>query len=87
MDILGQLEAQCLEQLNVERQTGQPFVTPHHMGGAHQMVVYCMGEMIGGDAVGFQQHLVDVIFGDGEFAFHQVVEFELTGHVTGGAEP
>ena len=87
MDILGQLEAQCLEQLNVEGEAGQPFVTPHHMGGAHQMVVYCMGEMIGGDAVGFQQHLVDVIFGDGEFAFHQVVEFELTGHVTGGAEP
>ena len=46
-----QQAAQRLEQLNVEGQAGQPLVTPDHMGGAHQVIVDRVGEMIGRYAV------------------------------------
>ena len=77
VDILGQLEAQGLEQLDVEGQAGQPLVAPDYMGGAHQVVVHGVGEVIGGNAVGFQQHMVHIVFRNGQLALYQVVEFEL----------
>ena len=87
MNILGQLESQGLEQLNVEGQGGQPLIAPDHMGGAHQVVIHGMGKMIGGDAVGFQKNVVNVVFGDGQLSLHQVIELKLVFNAAGGAEP
>ena len=86
MNILGQLESQGLEQLNVEGQGGQPLIAPDHMSGAHQVVIHGMGKMIGGDAVGFQKNVVNVVFGDGQLSLHQVIELELVFNAAGGAE-
>ena len=86
MDILGQLEAQGLEQLNVEGETGQPFIAPHHMGGAHQVVVHRVGKVVGGNSVGFQKHLVNVILRDRQFSLYQIVKLKLIGHISRGAE-
>ena len=87
MDVLGKLKAQGLEQLNMEGQGGQPLVSPDHVGGAHQVVVHGVGKVIGGDAVGLQQHVVHVVFGDGQLALYQVVKLELVLDGAGGAEP
>ena len=51
VNILGQLEAQSLKQLDMEGQGRQPFVAADHMGSAHEMIVHSMGKVIGGDAV------------------------------------
>ena len=48
--------------LDMEGEGGEPFITTDHVGGAHQMIVDCVGEMVGGDAVGLQQHMVNIIF-------------------------
>ena len=53
MDIFWKLEAQGFEKLDVEGEAGQPFVTPDHMGGMHQMIVHGVGKMIGGNSIGF----------------------------------
>ncbi len=71
----------------MEGQGGQPLVAPNDVGGAHQMIVHRVGEVIGGDAVGFKKNVVDVILGDGELALHQVVKLELILNGAGGAEP
>ena len=77
MDVFRQLEAQGLEQLDVEGQGGQPLIAPDYMGGAHQVVIHGVGEVIGGNAVGFQQHVVHVVLRNGQLALYQVVKFEL----------
>ena len=87
MDILGQLEAQRLEQLNVEGQAGQPFVAPDDMGGAHEVIVHGMGEVVGGNAIGFKEHVIDVVLRDGQLALYEVVEFELPVNAALGTEP
>lgn len=70
----------------MEGETGQPLVTPDHMGGSHQMIIHCVGEVIGGNAVGFQQNLVDVVFRNGEVSLYQVLVLELVLGGSGGAE-
>ena len=87
MHILWQLEAQRLEQLNMEGQGRQPFVAPDNVGGAHQVIVYGVGKMVGGNTVGFQQNMVNVVFRDSQLAFHQIIKFELILDGAGGTEP
>ena len=87
MNILGQLEAQRLKQLNVEGQAGQPFVAPDDVGGAHEVVVHGVGEVVGGNAIGFKEHVIDVVLRDGQLALYQIVEFELAVNAALGTEP
>ena len=47
------------------------------MGGVHEMIIHGVGKVVGGDAVRLQQHVVDVIFGDGQLALYQVIELKL----------
>ena len=56
------------------------------MRRAHQVVVHRVGEMVGGDAVGFQQDLINVVFRDGQRALDQIVVLELVFNGAGGAE-
>ena len=51
MGVAGHGEAQQLEHLHVEGDGGDPLVRADHIGGAHQVVVHHMGEMVGGQAV------------------------------------
>ena len=50
------------------------------------MIIHCVGEVIGGNAVGFQQNLVDVVFRNGEVSLYQVLVLELVLGGSGGAE-
>ncbi len=50
----------------MEGKTGQPLIATDHVGGPHQVVVDGVGEVVGRDAVGLQQDLIDVVFRDGE---------------------
>ena len=61
MAIDGPLPAQLVEELHVHGQGGQPFLPPHHVGDPHQVVVHHVGEVIGGDAVAFQQHQILIV--------------------------
>ena len=87
MDVFRQFEAQGLEQLNVEGESRQPLVAPNHVGGAHQVVIHRVCKVVGGNAVGFQKNVVNVVFGNGQLALHQIVKFELVFDGAGGAEP
>ena len=62
MGILGRLESQHIEELEMSGHRGDPFVAAHHMGGAHQAVVHGVGKVIGGDAVCFQKHDIGDVF-------------------------
>ena len=86
MDVLRRLEAEGAEELQVERQARQPLVAAHHMGRAHEMVVDGVGEVVGRDAVGLEQDVVDVIFRDGQRALDQVGVLKLILDRAGGAE-
>lgn len=59
------------------RDGGYPFLAPDNMGRPHEMVVTYMGEVIGGYAVGFEQHLVDYVLGHLYLASDNVVEYYL----------
>ncbi len=61
-------EAQRLEKLDVEGQAGQPLIAAHYVGRAHEMVIHGVGEVIGGDAVGLQQHMVHIVLRNGQLA-------------------
>ena len=87
MDVLGRLEAQGAEKLQMEGQAGEPFIAADHMGRAHEMVVHRVGEVVSRDAVGFQQHLVDVVFRHRQDALDQIGVFELILNGAGGTEP
>jgi hypothetical protein len=58
VDIEGNLPAEGLVEQVVFGRRGQVFSTPDHMGDAHQMVVHHVGEVVGGHAVGLDQHLI-----------------------------
>ena len=58
MDVGGNLPAEGLVEQVVLGGGGEILAAPHHMGDAHQVVVDHVGEVIGGQAVPFQQHLV-----------------------------
>ena len=87
MNVLGQFEAQSLEQLDMEGQGSQPLVTTDNMGGVHQVIIHRMGKVIGGDAVRLQQDVVHIVFGDGQLALDQIVKLELIFDAAGAAEP
>ena len=70
---LGSEKPERPEQLNVEGQAGQPLIATDYVGGAHEVIVHGVGEVVGGDAVGLQKHLIDVVFRDGERALDQIV--------------
>jgi hypothetical protein len=36
-----------------------------------------MGEVVGGNAVGLQQNVINVVLGDGQLALDQIIELEL----------
>ena len=57
------------------------------MGGTHQMIVHCVGEVIGGNAVRLQQNMIHVVFGNGQLALDQIIELELIFDGAGAAEP
>ena len=50
------------------------------------MVVHRVGKVIGRDAVGLEQYLIDVVFRDGQRSLDKVVVFELVFDRAGGAE-
>ena len=67
VDIGGDLPAEGLVQQVILGGGGQVLAAPDHMGDAHQVVVDDVGEVIGGQAVPLQQHLVvqrAVVHGD-----------------------
>ena len=45
-----------------------------------------MGKVVGGNAVGLEQHMVDVVLRNGELALYQIVKLELVFDAAGGAE-
>ena len=51
------------------------------------MIVHCVGEVIGGNAVRFQQNMIHVVFGNGQLALDQVIELKLIFNGAGAAEP
>src|SRR5699024_7879764 len=54
----GNLPAEGLVQQVVLGGRGEVLRATHHVGDAHEVVVHHVGEVIGGQAVPFQQHLV-----------------------------
>ena len=87
MHILGRLKAQHTEQLQMDRHRRDPFVPADNMGGAHQMIVHRVGEVIGGDAVGFQQHNVLIVFRHLDGAFDHIIKFDAARFVAGRPQP
>ena len=57
---LGRLPAEGLVHQHVEGGGGNPFLGPHHVGNLHEVVVHDVGQVVGGEAVAFQQHGVGV---------------------------
>ena len=86
MDILRDAEAERAEQLQVYRQRCQPLLAADNDGRAHEMVIHGVGEVVGRDAVGLQQDLIDVVFRNGERALDQIAVFEFVFNGAGGAE-
>ena len=67
VNIGGDLPAEGLVQQVILGGGGQILAAPHHMGDAHQVVVDDVGEVIGGQTVPLQQHLIvqrAVVHGD-----------------------
>ena len=86
MDVLGDLVAAGLEHGDVLGHGAQPLLAPDHVGGPHEVVVADVGEVIGGDAVGLQQHLVDDVLGHLDPAPDQVLEDDALVLAALGAE-
>ena len=75
VDIGGHLPAEGLIEQVVLGGGGQVLAAPHHVGDAHQVVVHHVGEVVGGQAVGLQQHLVvQGVVVHGDVAEHRVGE-------------
>ena len=55
---LRQVPAQCLEDQHVNRCAGQPLLGANDVGHTHVVIVTHRREMIGRQAIGFQEHLV-----------------------------
>ena len=81
VDIDGDVPAESLIEQVVLGGGGQVFAASDHMGDAHEVVVNDVGEVIGGQSVGLNEHLiVQVGVVHGHIAIDGVVE----GGVTGG---
>ena len=50
------------------------------------MIVHCVSKVISGDAVGLQQNVINVVFGDGQLALDHIIELELILNRTLAAE-
>lgn len=74
---LGRLEPERAEQLQVEREAGQPLLAAYDVRRAHERVVHRVGEMVSGHPVALEQHVVHVVFRQFQRAFDKVCEFEL----------
>ena len=77
MHILGSLEAQVVEELEVLGQGGEPLLTADDQIGAHEVIVHGVGEVVGGDTVGLQKHEVLIVDGHLQLAAHQILEGDL----------
>ena len=58
VDVGGDLPAEGLVQQIVLGRGGQVLAAPDHMGDAHEVIVHHVGEVVGGQAVPLQQHLI-----------------------------
>ena len=56
------------------------------MGGAHEMIVHRMGEVVGRDAVCFQQDDVLRVFRHFDLALDQIIEGDAAAFVARGAK-
>ena len=75
VDIAGNLPSECFVDEVVFRCRGQVFHTAHDIGDAHQMVVDDIGEVIGREAVAFEQNLlVERFVVDRDRSEHFVIE-------------
>ena len=54
------LPAEGLVHQHVQRCGGNPLLGPHHVGNLHEVVVHDVGQVVGGEAVAFQQDGVGV---------------------------
>ena len=61
----------------MERKSRKPFVTADNVGRAHQVIVNCVRKVIGGNAVGLKEHVVNVVFRQLQIAFDQVGKADL----------
>ena len=50
------------------------------------MVIHRVGEVIGGDAVGFQEDMIHIVLRNGQLPLDQIVELELVFNGAGGTE-
>src|SRR5699024_1480299 len=58
VDVGGHLPAEGLVEQVVLGGGGQVLAAPDHVGNAHQVVVHHVGEVVGGQAVPLDEHLV-----------------------------
>lgn len=58
VDVGGHGPAEALVQQVVLGRGGEVLAAPYHVGDAHQVVVHHVGEIVGGQAVGLDEHLV-----------------------------
>src|SRR5690606_960829 len=67
----------------MQRSRRQPFLSPDHMGDAHQMVIYNISEMIGGHAIRLHQYFIIKCIGMHQYpASDHIIEphFFFTGN-------
>ena len=74
VEILRHLEAKLAEELDVLGEGGEPFLAADNVGGAHQMIVNGVCEMVGRDSVRLEENEVLVVFGDLKLASDEVGE-------------
>ena len=58
VDIGGNFPTKCLVQQIVLGSRGEILAAAHHMGDTHQMVIDDVGEVVGGQTVALQKHLI-----------------------------
>ena len=62
MRVFWGLKAATFEKLEVDGQGGDPFIAAHNMRGAHEVIIHCMGKVVGWDAVRFEQNDILRVF-------------------------
>ena len=74
MGEIRQRHAEKLEYLDVQRRGRQPFLAANDGRDVHQCVVDDVGEVVGRQAVRFEQHRILIVGGQVEVALDHVVE-------------
>ena len=77
MAVNRHFEAQLAEELHVNRQGHEPFLTTYNMGGAHEVIVNYMGEVICRDTVCLENDGILIVSGHGYFAANSIHDFEV----------